>query len=201
MFSSETPDDKDKMVLRISRGTAVVLLLCYGCYLGFQLGTHVDLFQDDVNNGSSNSSGNGGNRGNGGNGGGDCEDARGYGGGSGSGGRDVVEASEPPQGEEPQLSLTTSMLLLTTITLAVAVASEYLTASLEQFSKRSGLGEAFLGTIVLPIAGNACEHMTAVIVATKNKMDLSMGVAIGSSIQVALFAVPLAVVVGWISGR
>ncbi|GIL62793.1 hypothetical protein Vafri_16964 [Volvox africanus] len=136
MFSSETPDDKDKMVLRISRGTAVVLLLCYGCYLGFQLGTHVDLFQDDVNNGSSNSSGNGGNRGNGGNGGGDCEDARGYGGGSGSGGRDVVEASEPPQGEEPQLSLTTSMLLLTTITLAVAVASEYLTASLEQFSKR-----------------------------------------------------------------
>ncbi|GIL68769.1 hypothetical protein Vafri_22017 [Volvox africanus] len=51
-------------------------------------------------------------------------------------------------------------------------ASRYLTSSLTEFSQSSGLGEAFLGTIVLPIAGNACEHMTAVIVATKNKMDL-----------------------------
>ncbi|GIL84333.1 hypothetical protein Vretimale_15946 [Volvox reticuliferus] len=196
MFSLENPDDVDKMVLHISRGTAVVLLLCYGCYLYFQLRTHVDLFQDDANGG-----GNGGHRGNGE---GDCENAGGCGSGSGSGsgGRNGVESSESSHAdEEPELSLITSMLLLATITVTVAVASEYLTASLEQFSKRSGLGEAFLGTIVLPIAGNACEHMTAVIVATKNKMDLSMSVAIGSSIQVALFAVPLAVVVGWISGH
>ncbi|GLI66174.1 hypothetical protein VaNZ11_009937 [Volvox africanus] len=198
MFSPEKPDyDTDKMVLRISRGTAVVLLLCYGCYLGFQLGTHVDLFQDDANNGSSGNGRHGGNGGSSGSSGGDCEIT----GGCGSSDLDAGEAYVSPHWNEPQLSLTTSVLLLTAITLTVAVASEYLTASLEQFSKRSGLGEAFLGTIVLPIAGNACEHMTAVIVATKNKMDLSMGVAIGSSIQVALFAVPLAVVVGWISGH
>lgn len=51
-------------------------------------------------------------------------------------------------------------------------------------SEQSGLGQAFLGLIVLPIAGNACEHITAVFVACKNKMDLAIGVALGSSIQV-----------------
>ncbi len=51
-------------------------------------------------------------------------------------------------------------------------------------SKESGLSQAFLGLIVLPIAGNACEHITAVFVACKNKMDLAIGVALGSSIQV-----------------
>ncbi|KXZ51252.1 hypothetical protein GPECTOR_13g739 [Gonium pectorale] len=148
--------DREELALQISRGTAVILLLCYACYLGFQLYTHTDLFED----------------------------------------------AEGDDGEqEPMLSLPTSVALLVGITITVAISSEFLTSSLEEFSKSSGIGEAFLGTIVLPIAGNACEHMTAVIVATKNKMDLSMGVAIGSSIQVALFAVPLAVVVGWMTGH
>lgn len=53
--------------------------------------------------------------------------------------------------------------------------AEFLTGSIEEVSVTTGLGQAFLGMIVLPIAGNACEHMTAVIVAVKDKMDLSMG--------------------------
>ena len=53
-------------------------------------------------------------------------------------------------------------------------------------AKQSGIGEEFLGLIVLPIAGNACEHITAVFVAVKDKMDLAIGVALGSSIQVFL---------------
>jgi calcium/proton exchanger cax len=53
-----------------------------------------------------------------------------------------------------------------------------------QVSTTWGLSRSFLGFIVLPIAGNACEHITAVFVAAKDKMDLSLGVAIGSSIQV-----------------
>ena len=60
----------------------------------------------------------------------------------------------------------------------------FLTGALEEVSKQSGLGQAFLGLIVLPIAGNACEHITAVFVACRNKMDLAIGVALGSSIQV-----------------
>ncbi|KAG2429439.1 hypothetical protein HYH02_014094 [Chlamydomonas schloesseri] len=165
LFGGGSEHDPEALVLGISRGTAVVLLLCYACYLGFQLYTHTDLFEE------------------------------------GSGPEEIGSDGLPAEAEEPMLSLVASVGLLTVITLVVAAASEYLTSSLEEFSKTSGLGEAFLGTIILPIAGNACEHMTAVIVATKNKMDLSMGVAVGSSIQVALFAVPFAVVVGWCTGH
>ena len=55
------------------------------------------------------------------------------------------------------------------------------------------LNQGFLGMILLPIAGNACEHITAVLVAMKNKMDLSIGVAVGSSVQIALFVIPVMV--------
>lgn len=64
----------------------------------------------------------------------------------------------------------------------------FLCGSIEEFSASTGLSQAFLGIIVLPIAGNACEHITAVVVAMKNKMDLALGVAVGSSIQIAIFA-------------
>lgn len=67
----------------------------------------------------------------------------------------------------------------------------FLTGSIEDVSSETKLSQAFLGMIVLPIAGNACEHITAVVVATKNKMDLSLGVAVGSSIQIALVRVLL----------
>mmetsp|Transcript_7985 Transcript_7985/g.15527 ORF Transcript_7985/g.15527 Transcript_7985/m.15527 type:complete len:444 (-) Transcript_7985:716-2047(-) len=117
-------------------------------------------------------------------------------------------APTPGQGEEehedveiPMLSLPTASLFLGIITIIVAICSEFLTGSIEQVSSKTGLGEAFLGMIVLPIAGNACEHITAVMVAMKNKMDLAIGVAVGSSIQIALFAIPLVVVVGWATGH
>ena len=61
----------------------------------------------------------------------------------------------------------------------------FLTGALEDVAKSSGISEEFLGLIVLPIAGNACEHITAVFVAVKDKMDLAIGVALGSSIQVS----------------
>ena len=59
----------------------------------------------------------------------------------------------------------------------------FLTGSIEEVSEGTGVNRAFLGLIVLPIAGNACEHITAVVVAAKDKMDLAIGVALGSSIQ------------------
>lgn len=77
-----------------------------------------------------------------------------------------------------------AVILMTAITLVVSVCSEFLTGSIESVTESTGLSQSFLGIIVLPIAGNACEHLTAVMVATKNKMDLAIGVALGSSIQV-----------------
>ncbi|OMP84504.1 Vacuolar calcium ion transporter [Diplodia seriata] len=63
-----------------------------------------------------------------------------------------------------------------------------------------GLSETFLGLILLPIVGNAAEHATAVTVAMKDKMDLAIGVAVGSSTQIALLVLPLTVLIGWIIG-
>ena len=63
------------------------------------------------------------------------------------------------------------------------------------------MGEVFVGLIIIPIVGNAAEHVTAITVALKNKMDLAIGVAVGSSIQIALFITPLIVILGWIMDR
>src|SRR5258708_25417311 len=65
----------------------------------------------------------------------------------------------------------------------------------------SGVSVEFVGLILLPIVGNAAEHATAVTVACKDKMDLAIGVAVGSSMQVALLLIPLMVVIGWIIGN
>ena len=61
--------------------------------------------------------------------------------------------------------------------------------------------QAFIGMIVLPIAGNACEHVAAVVVAMKNKMELSLGIALGSSLQISLCVLPFVVLVGWATGH
>ena len=80
--------------------------------------------------------------------------------------------------------------------LKTALPCRFLTDAIQDVSTKSGLSEAFLGLIILPIAGNACEHITAVLVAYKDKMDLAIGVALGSSIQIAIFVLPVLVLIG-----
>ena len=101
--------------------------------------------------------------------------------------------------ETPNLTLWTGVLLAAT--LVVAVESEWLVGSLEVATKQLGLSELFTGVILLPIIGNAAEHATAVTVALKNKMDLSLSVAVGSSMQIALFVAPVLVIAGWLMGK
>ena len=91
--------------------------------------------------------------------------------------------------------------ILLLVTLGVAIESELLVDSLEAATEELGFSRLFTGVILLPIIGNAAEHATAVTVALKNKMDLSMSVAVGSSLQVALFVAPVLVIVGWIIGQ
>ncbi|KAK2080034.1 hypothetical protein QBZ16_002430 [Prototheca wickerhamii] len=110
-------------------------------------------------------------------------------------------ASEGDSGDTPALSLAGALSFLGVITIIVAVCSEYLTGAIEAVSETLNINPSFLGLIVLPIAGNACEHITAVFVAMKNKMDLAIGVAVGSSIQIALFAIPFTVLAGWAMGQ
>ncbi|NJN38225.1 MAG: calcium/proton exchanger [Acaryochloridaceae cyanobacterium CSU_3_4] len=86
-------------------------------------------------------------------------------------------------------------------TLAVALESEFLVGSLEAATEQLGLTPLFTGVILLPIIGNAAEHATAVTVAMKDKMDLSVSVAVGSSLQIALFVAPALVLAGWVIGQ
>lgn len=83
------------------------------------------------------------------------------------------------------------------VTLLVALESELLVDTLEEATSELGLTALFTGVILLPIIGNAAEHATAVTVAMKNKMDLSVSVAVGSSLQIALFVAPVLVIAGW----
>eukprot|EP00891_Asterochloris_glomerata_P005670 jgi/Astpho2/5670/e_gw1.00079.101.1_t len=109
--------------------------------------------------------------------------------------------AEEEGGNSPTLSLSGAIAGLCTITVLVAFSSEFLTDAISEVSIQSGLSQAFLGLIILPIAGNACEHITAVFVAYKDKMDLAIGVALGSSIQIAIFVLPLVVIIGWAIGK
>jgi Ca2+:H+ antiporter len=95
------------------------------------------------------------------------------------------------------LSRTSAILLLLVVTATVSVSAEFLINSIDVFVKETGVSQAFIGLIILPIVGNAAEHVTAVTVASKNKMDLAIGVALGSSIQIAIFVTPLIVLLGW----
>ena len=105
------------------------------------------------------------------------------------------------QAEEPPISQFTSIVLLLISTALVALCAEFLVGSIQHLVESSSVSEAFIGLIILPIVGNAAEHVTAVTVAAKNKLDLSLGVSLGSSIQIALFVTPLVVIIGWIMDK
>jgi Ca2+:H+ antiporter len=85
-------------------------------------------------------------------------------------------------------------------TVCVGVLAEFMVGSVQAAAQTIGLSELFVGVIVVAIVGNAAEHSTAVLVAWNNRMDLSLGIAIGSSIQIALFAAPVLVLSSYAFG-
>jgi Ca2+:H+ antiporter len=90
-------------------------------------------------------------------------------------------------------SVSKSLLILIVATGLVALMSEFLVSAVEAARSALGLTEVFIGVIVIAVIGNAAEHSTAVIMALKNKMGLSIGIAVGSSLQIALFVAPVLV--------
>ncbi len=109
-------------------------------------------------------------------------------------------AGEEEHGETPW-STRKSGLVLLGATAGVAVESEFLVGSVEPTAEQFGLSEAFVGVILVAIVGNAAEHSTAVLVAMKNKMGLAVNIAVGSSIQVALFVAPTLVFMSYAFGN
>jgi len=131
-----------KLILDLSRGTSIVLLILYVLYLNFQLRTHAQYF-----------------------------DARPK---SGDGAQnESVEGSETEsldQQQEALLSGVESGTVLVVVTVMVAICAEYLVGSIDGIVASSGISKTFIGLILIPIVGNAAEHVTAVVVAMKDKV-------------------------------
>jgi Ca2+:H+ antiporter len=87
----------------------------------------------------------------------------------------------------------TALFVLAAATVGVAVMSEFLVGAVDHASHALGMSSVFVGVVVVAIIGNAAEHSTAVLVALKNQMDLSVNIAVGSSMQIALFVAPVLV--------
>ncbi|OAP57239.1 calcium/proton exchanger [Fonsecaea erecta] len=186
-----TTENAKPGVVQLSRGTAILLLIVYGCYLFFQLKSHAAIYNaPSAKN--------------------ETRDV-------GAKFKDAVipdklrskkmpgaETPEPEaddEPEQPQLSVLVAVLTLAISTVLVALNAEYLVDSINSITCGGGISKNFVGLILLPIVGNAAEHATAVTVAVKDKMDLAIGVAVGSSMQIALLVLPFVVVLGWIIGK
>jgi len=113
----------------------------------------------------------------------------------------LYDEEEGEDHEDPKLSFWGAIALLTVTTILVAVFSEYIVDSITEVSESWGMSQTFIGFVLLPIVGNAAEHVTAITVAMKDKMELSIGVAIGSSTQIALLVIPLLTLLGWMMDR
>lgn len=98
-------------------------------------------------------------------------------------------------------SLQFSLIVLALATVGTAIVSEVLIGAVEPVVQQLGLTEFFLGLIIIPLVGNVAEHLVAVQVAIKNKMELSLAVSLGSSLQIALFVAPVLVFVSLLMGE
>lgn len=196
-FSSLSDSVEGPDVLKMSRGIAVILLVIYAAYLIFQLWSHAHIYTQTATNPQPN------------------EGLTTWTGHKILQPANSVRAQQPllvtrdsgegschpdPDDEEevPTLNAVSAVILLVVSTVLVGVTSEWLVDSINGITRTGAISEAWVGLILLPIVGNAAEHLTAVSVSVKDKLDLSMGVAVGSSIQIALFVVPLLVILGWI---
>ena len=110
----------------------------------------------------------------------------------------------PPYAEQEEhgfgWSVRRSVSMLAIAGVAVGLMSEILVGSISEASESIGLSEFFVGVIVVAIVGNAAEHWVAILMAMKNKMDLAVNIAVGSSAQIALFAAPLLVILSFFIG-
>jgi Ca2+:H+ antiporter len=116
--------------------------------------------------------------------------------------RGVTPAPAAEEGEEAHggMGLPVALGLLAGATIAIVFMSELLVGAIEPTAEAWGLSELFVGVMLVPLVGNIAEHLVAVQVAVKNHMDLSIGIAIGSALQIALFVAPVLVLVSQFVG-
>ena len=183
-------------VVKQSRGTSVVLLTCYGMFMFFQLKTHSDMYNEPSQKVEKRKTSK-------------LEDGTalrsiatigaGY---AATAGGEInqdrplyVEEDDEP--EEPQLPLATAIIVLAGSTTILTFNTLFATNSIQGLLERVGLSETFLGLVILPILSN---DPTTVMVAVKDKMDLTLGLTLGKCVQIALLVLPFIVILAWIMG-
>ena len=113
--------------------------------------------------------------------------------------KDILSVSdEEHEAHMATWSMPVATGILVAATILVGFMSEFLVSSIEGFTHAFGLSEFFVGLIIIPIVGNAAEHAAAVTFAMKNKMDLAVTIALGSTVQVALLVAPILVILSFI---
>lgn len=144
---NRNPDEREQTILNLSRGTAIILLIMYAFYLNFSLRTHHNLFVPKSKQQPQLSPG-------------DEEQA------------EREAPAETDGDDEPLLGAWASGFILVITTVLVAICADYLVDSIDALVERANISRNFIGLILIPIVGNAAEHVTAVVVAVKNNMDL-----------------------------
>ncbi len=107
---------------------------------------------------------------------------------------------EAEQGAHAPWSIKKSVSVLVTATVFVALVSEFLVGAVEGARETLGLTEVFVGVIIVAIIGNAAEHSSAILLAARNKMDITIGIAVGSSLQIALLIAPILIFASYLFG-
>jgi Ca2+:H+ antiporter len=180
LVGATAPEAERNLSLEIS----VVLMATYVASLVFTLRTHKHLYMGDAAAAA-------------------AEDGGAADGTRAAGATHAPVGAHAAHGEHgPPKSMGRAVGLLLAATVGVAVMAEFLVAAASETAEQLGWSEVFVGVIVVAIIGNAAEHSTAIIMAAKNKMDAAINIAVGSSIQVALFVAPLLVFLSYaIGGR
>lgn len=170
-IAGATSAGENDSVLTVSRHIAVVTAVIYLCYLWFQLVTHRDMFDEKCCSRTCS-----------------ADDV------------DAIINDDDEEDETPEFTLAFALGGLAVASIFISYLSEVLVDSIEGFAKNYNVPSQFIGLILVPIVGNAAEHATAVIMAQKGRLDVAVGVALGSSIQIALFVMPVLVLGGWVFG-
>jgi Ca2+:H+ antiporter len=156
----------------LSLAIAVVLIVTYGFTLLFSLVTHKKLFLGEAIQGAAQKVG-----------------------------HELEESEDDDEKHKMVWSRGKSVLVLLVATGFVALISEFLVGAIEEARGSLGLTEVFVGVIVVAIIGNAAEHSSAILMAMRNKMDLSLSIALGSSLQIALFVAPVLLFASYLFGK
>lgn len=112
-----------------------------------------------------------------------------------------IQTEEQHEEEHAEWGKGKSILVLALATLAVAYLSEKLVHTIEQVGHQLGWTEIFIGVIVVAIVGNAAEHASAVVMAYKNKADVSVEIAVGSTLQISMFVAPVLILISLLFGK